>query len=149
MVVNLYNLFWGRADPTDLALNYLTPLRTLSLSQSFLPSPGANDPFSIFSLLVRSNTIGFEDLWRFKAKSLAYLICGALTKLGLGGHVHTRHLVAGSLSTALGIVSGREPGRLASAVRLPGPDTGGQACRSGVTADDPCLLLLTRHPWIL
>lgn len=41
--------------------------------------------------------------------------------------MHTRHLVAGSLSTALGLVSGRESGRLESAVRLPGPDTGGQA----------------------
>lgn len=87
-------------------------------------------PFSILSLLVRSNTIGFEDLWRYKAKSSASdmpLICGAVSKLGLGGHTPARHLVAGSLSAGLGPVSGREPGRLESAVRLPGPDTGGQA----------------------
>lgn len=38
-----------------------------------------------------------------------------------------RHLVAGSLSTGLGPVSGREPGRSSLAVRLPGPDAGDQA----------------------
>lgn len=51
---------------------------------------------------------------------------GAVWKLGLGCRSHARHL-AGSLSAVLGLVNGKEPGRLKAALRLPDPDTGGQA----------------------